>query len=83
VAPRGPLLLNGYASSSSFIGNDLNFNTATDLRVSFLGNDYNGTLPRNLIGEYCNRTLPREISQRNKKTRKPTTEQLKAVSSIR
>jgi hypothetical protein len=24
---------------------------------SFIGNDYNGTLPRNLLSEYCNRTL--------------------------
>jgi hypothetical protein len=37
---------------------------------SFISTDYNGTLPR-------------EISQRNNKTRKPTTEQLKAVFSIR
>jgi hypothetical protein len=29
VAPKGPLLTNGYASGSGFIGNGLNVHTAT------------------------------------------------------
>jgi hypothetical protein len=40
VAPGSPLLANGYAPNSSFIGND-----------------YNGMLPRNLIGDISKQTV--------------------------
>jgi hypothetical protein len=60
MAPKGrsierPLLINGYASSSGFIGNDCKpkqrqpRNIGNMSEVHFLGNEYNRPLPRKTL----------------------------------
>jgi hypothetical protein len=60
VARKGPLLINGYASSSDFIGNDWKFTQQPTseyrkhIRGLFLGNGYNRPLPRKSLNGTIN-----------------------------